>query len=114
MECNATKFLAQFVRDEGLISIQDAIAKMTSMPADRLGIENRGRLACGMQADIVVFDLADLKANATRSNPNILAQGMSYVLFNGAIVIDHGSFTNVLNGQAIRHQLFYKKGGLLI
>ena len=92
------------VRDESVLRLEEAVQKMTSMPADRLGIENRGRLVKGMQADIAVFHLEDLAENATRSNPNQMASGMYYVFVNGKAAIAAGEGTGSLNGQAIRHQ----------
>lgn len=101
---NAVAVLIRMVRDESVLRLEEAVQKMTSMPADRLGIETRGRLAKGMQADIAVFHLEDLAENATRSNPNQMASGMYYVFVNGKAAIAAGEGTGSLNGQAIRHQ----------
>jgi N-acyl-D-amino-acid deacylase len=63
------RILGQFVRDEALLSLEQAVAKMTSMPATRLGLKDRGRIADGLVADLVVFDPATVRSNATHEEP---------------------------------------------
>ena len=95
--------LAEIVREERKLSLPEAIRKMTSYPAQRLGIPDRGLLRDGMKADIVVFDPKTIKAHATRQNPRQLSTGVDYVIVNGKVVIDGGNHTGALPGRALRH-----------
>jgi N-acyl-D-aspartate/D-glutamate deacylase len=75
---------------------------MTSFPAQRLGLSNRGLLRDGFKADVVVFDPLTVGAPATRAEPKQLPTGIDYVLVNGKIVVDGGQHTGVLAGRALR------------
>jgi N-acyl-D-amino-acid deacylase len=97
------RILGQFVRDEGLLSLEAAIAKMTSMPADRLGLADRGRLADGLVADVVVFDPARVRSNATYDEPRRFPDGIDHVLVNGVAVVADGEATGALPGRSVRH-----------
>ena len=94
--------LAEYVREERLMDLPEAIRKMTSFAAQRLGILDRGMLKDGMQADVVIFDPNRVAAPATRSEPKQFAIGINYVIVNGSIVIEHGRHTGVLPGKTIR------------
>jgi N-acyl-D-amino-acid deacylase len=94
--------LARFARDEGVLSLPQAIRKMTSFPAQRLGLRDRGLLRNGFVADVVVFDPASVGAPATRSQPKQLSTGIDYVFVNGTPVIDGGIHTGALPGRALR------------
>ena len=94
--------LAEYVRDEGSITLAEAIRKMTYFAALRLGIPDRGMLRDGMKADIVVFDPKTVKSPATRTEPKQFPVGIDYVLVNGRIVIDQDRHTGVLAGRALR------------
>ena len=96
------RILGQFVRDEGLLSLETAVAKMTSMPADRLGLKDRGRLADGLVADVVVFDPARVRANATYDEPRRFPDGIDHVLVNGVPVVADGDHTGALPGRSVR------------
>ena len=96
------RVLAQYVRDEKVISLEAAIRKMTSLPANRLKLFDRGRIATGMAADLVIFDPAAIRDTATFAKPVSLPVGISYVLVNGRIAIDHGKSTGELAGQVLR------------
>ncbi len=95
--------LAEYVRDEGTMTLEEAVRKMTSMAALRLDIRDRGMLRDGMKADIVVFDPKTVKSPATRDEPKQFPIGIEYVLVNGRIVVDQGQHTGVLAGRALRH-----------
>ena len=95
--------LAEYVREENQMSLPQAIRKMTSFPAQRLGIPDRGVLRDGMKADITVFHPGNVKAPATRTEPKQLSLGIEYVIVNGAVVIDQGKHTGTLPGRALRH-----------
>ena len=94
--------LAEFVRAERHLRLPEAIRKMTSFPAQRLGLPDRGLLRDGFKADIVVFDPETVKAPATREEPKQFPVGIEYVIVNGRVVIDRGENTGALPGRALR------------
>ena len=94
--------LGQFVRVEGLLRLEEAVRKMTAMPAQRLGLKDRGILRDGMKADIVVFDPDQVRAAATFEEPKQYPEGIDYVVVNGKLVIDNGIHTGALPGRALR------------
>ncbi|HTG32794.1 MAG TPA: D-aminoacylase [Thermoanaerobaculia bacterium] len=96
------RILRKYVREDGQLTLPDAIRKFTSLPAQRMRLTDRGVLKQGMWADVVVFDPATIKDLATFENPNQLAQGMDYVLVNGVPVIDGGKMTGKLPGKVLR------------
>ncbi len=96
------RILGQFVRDEGLLTLEAAVAKMTSLPADRLGLTSRGRLADGRVADLVVFDPATVRSLATYDEPRRFPEGIDHVLVNGEPVVRDGSLTGALPGRSLR------------
>jgi N-acyl-D-amino-acid deacylase len=96
------RILGQFVRDEALLTLEGAVAKMTSMPAARLGLKDRGRIADGLVADLVVFDPATVRANATYDEPKRFPDGIDEVIVNGTLVVDGGVHTGALPGRALR------------
>ncbi len=96
--------LGQFVREENLLRLEDAVRKMTSIPAQRLGLRDRGILRDGMKADIVVFDPDRVEALATFEQPKQYPVGIDYVVVNGKLVVDQGEHTGALPGRALRSQ----------
>ena len=94
--------LAEFVRAERHLRLPEAIRKMTSFPAQRLGLPDRGLLRDGFKADIVVFDPVTVKALATKEQPKQFPVGIEYVIVNGQVVIDQGENTAALPGRALR------------
>ena len=94
--------LAEFVREERWLGLTDAIRKMTSFPAQRLGLPDRGLLRDGFKADVVVFDAGTVKAPATRREPKQFPVGIEQVIVNGRVVVDQGRHTGVLAGRALR------------
>ncbi|HEY3072044.1 MAG TPA: amidohydrolase family protein, partial [Candidatus Limnocylindrales bacterium] len=97
------RILGQFVREEALLSLEEAIRRMTSAPADRLGLRERGRLADGLAADVVVFDPARVRANATYEEPRRFPTGIEWVIVNGSIVVEQGRHTGATPGRSLRH-----------
>jgi N-acyl-D-amino-acid deacylase len=96
------RILGQFVRDEALLSLEAAVAKMTSIPAARLGLRDRGRVADGLVADLVVFDPASVRANATYHEPRQFPDGIDHVIVNGRHVVEYGVATGSRPGRALR------------
>jgi N-acyl-D-amino-acid deacylase len=96
------RILRKYVREDGALTLPDAIRKFTALPAANLRLADRGVIKAGMWADIVIFDPETITDRATYENPNQLSQGMEYVLVNGVPVIDHGRMTNALPGKVIR------------
>ena len=96
------RILGQFVRDEGILGLEEAVAKMTSMPAARLGLRDRGRLADGFVADVVVFDPARVRALATYDEPRQFPEGIEHVIVAGVLVVDRGVHTGATPGRALR------------
>ena len=94
--------LSHYVRDEGSITLEEAVRKMTSFAALRLGIPDRGLLLDRMKADVVVFDPATVKSPSTRHRPKQFPTGIEHVLVNGQLVVDNGDHTGTLPGRAIR------------
>ena len=96
------RILRKYVREEHRLTLQDAIRKFTSLPAQRLGLTDRGVLKQGMWADIAIFDPEQIHEVATFENPNQLSVGIQYLLVNGVPVIAEGKATNALPGKALR------------
>ena len=94
--------LAEFVRAERHLRLPEAIRKMTSFPAQRMGIPDRGLLIDGMRADIVVFDPKTVKAPATKLHPKQFPVGIDYVIVNGQVVVRESEHTGALPGRGIR------------
>ncbi|MDI6736749.1 MAG: amidohydrolase family protein, partial [bacterium] len=94
--------LAKYVRDEKVLTLEEAIYKMTYQPAQLLGIKDRGRLKEGNFADVVVFSPEKIKDLATYELPQLYPTGIEYVIINGQIVIEKGNHTDVLVGKVIR------------
>jgi len=97
------RILGKMVRDENLMPLEQAIRKMTSFPAQRFGIADRGLLRDGMKADVVVFDPLTISGVATFPKPKQFPLGIEYVFVNGAMVVDKGKHTGKTPGVALRH-----------
>jgi len=95
------RFLQKFVNEKKLVSIQEAVRKMTSMPAQRLGLTNRGRLTPGYAADVVIIDLPNVEEKATFTDPHQYPKGITHVIVNGEIVIKDEEFTGKTPGKMI-------------
>ncbi|MEO0766084.1 MAG: amidohydrolase family protein, partial [Pseudomonadota bacterium] len=98
----AARFLQYYVRDRQVLTLAQAIAKISSIPADRLGIKERGRLKKGYHADICVFDKTVIASNATAKHPRRYASGIAHVLVNGQLSMRNGARTSVNAGQVLR------------
>jgi dihydroorotase/N-acyl-D-amino-acid deacylase len=96
------RILRKYVREDHLLSLEEAIRKFTSLPAARMHLADRGSLEPGKWADAVVFDPQTVRDVATFENPNRYAVGMKYVLVNGVLVIEDGNMTGATPGRVIR------------
>ena len=96
------RLLARYVRDLGVLSLEGMIHRMSAVAANEILAYDRGRLAPGLAADIVVFDASRIQDRATFAEPTILSDGMRYVLVNGGIVLEDGKYTGVRSGRVIR------------
>ncbi len=94
--------LRKYVREDGALTLPDAIRKFSALPASDLRLADRGVIKAGMWADIVVFNPDTITDLATFEKPNQLSEGMQFVLVNGVPVIEHGSMTNALPGKVVR------------
>jgi dihydroorotase/N-acyl-D-amino-acid deacylase len=95
------RILRKYVREEKLLTLPDAIRKFSALPAQKMGLTDRGVLKTGMWADVVVFDPETVHDVATYENPNQFSVGMDYVLVNGVPVIDDGKMTGARPGKVL-------------
>jgi N-acyl-D-amino-acid deacylase len=98
------RILGEFVREQKLLTLEEAVYKMTGAPAARLGLTDRGVLRPGAAADVAVFDADRIQANATYDAPKREPEGMEYVFVNGTAVVAGGTVTGALPGRALRHR----------
>lgn len=98
---NFARFLGKYVREEKVISLEEAVRRMTGLPATNLGLDNRGFLREAMFADVVVFDPATIADRATYDNPQQYALGMKHVFVNGVQVLRDGEHTEAKPGRAL-------------
>ena len=96
------RFLSRYVRQSNIIALPEAIKKITSFPAETLGISNRGVIAKGKMADIVCYDYKNIIDKSDYVNPHQYSQGVQYVVVNGELVIDKSEHTGKLPGQILR------------
>ena len=99
---NAVRVVSRYVRDRKVLTLEDAIRKMTSWPATRMRLADRGVMRAGAWADVTIFDLDTLDDRATYEKPMELPAGIAYVLVNGVVVIDQGRHTGARPGQVLR------------
>ncbi len=96
------RILSRYVRDEKLLTLAEAVHKMTGLSAARVGLQGRGVLHAGAFADITIFDPARVRDRATFEEPNQYAAGISYVVVNGQLAVDNGVRTDALAGRILR------------
>jgi N-acyl-D-amino-acid deacylase len=99
---NAVRALGRYVREMKVVSLEEAVRKMTSLPADHFGFADRGRIAAGQAADLVVFDAARVSDRATYENPHQYPDGVTAVFVNGVMVVQNGAHTQARPGQVLR------------
>jgi N-acyl-D-amino-acid deacylase len=98
------RVLGRYVREQKVIRLEEAIRRMTSLPAQKFNLRDRGLIREGMAADLVVFDEKQVGDAATFSKPHAYSKGFSYVLVNGEVVVDQGKHTGVRSGHVLRRQ----------
>jgi N-acyl-D-amino-acid deacylase len=97
-----SRILAEYVRKEKLLTLEEAVRKMTSLAASRAGLRDRGILRVGMKADIVVFDPKTVQDRSTYEDPHHFSEGVRHVVVNGKAVLSDGMMTGVLPGRVLR------------
>ena len=99
---NFARLLGKYVREEKLVSLEEAVRRLSALPAENLGLERRGRIAPGLFADVVVFDPATIGDRATFEKPHQYAVGMRHVFVNGVPVLKDGEHTGATPGRALK------------
>jgi N-acyl-D-amino-acid deacylase len=98
------RVLGRYVRERKVLTLEEAVRKMSSMPARRVGLHDRGLLLPGFKADLVVFDPATIADKATFERPHQYAVGVSHVLVNGVFVVEEGKTTGARPGKVLRRR----------
>jgi N-acyl-D-amino-acid deacylase len=98
------RVIRKYVHEDGVITLEDAIRRMTSLAAHRLGLQDRGLIAPGMAADLLIFDPERVMDRADFGEPMRYAEGMDYVFVNGVAVIDEGVMSNTKPGRLLRRE----------
>ena len=96
------RIIRKYVKEEGLLTLEEAIRKMTSLSAQKMGIFDRGLIREGMYADIIVFDLDRINDKATFEEPHQISEGFEYVIVNGVIVVEKDKQNENLPGGVLR------------
>jgi N-acyl-D-amino-acid deacylase len=99
---NFARLLGRYVRDEKLLPLEEAVRKLSALPAEHLQLRRRGKLGTGYHADVVVFDPATIGDKATFEEPHQLATGMRHVFVNGVQVVKDGQHTGATPGRVVR------------
>lgn len=98
------RVIAEYVRNRHVLSLEDAIRKMTSWPATRMGLSDRGVIREGLRADLIVFNYERIQDTADWVHPTAPPVGIDEVVVNGQIAIDNGAYTGTKSGVALRHE----------
>jgi N-acyl-D-amino-acid deacylase len=96
------RYLARYVRQLGILSLEDCVRKMTSLPAGRLGLTDRGTIGVDKCADLVVFDPDSIEDTATYENPRAHPRGIPYVIVNGQVVKENENWTGARPGRVLK------------
>jgi N-acyl-D-aspartate/D-glutamate deacylase len=96
------RILGRYVRDERLLSLEEAVRKMTSFPAQKFGLWNKGIVRQGMDADLVIFDAGTIAEQSSFQDPHQYPVGLPYVVLNGQVVVDQGRYTGQLAGKVVK------------
>jgi N-acyl-D-amino-acid deacylase len=99
---NFARIFARYVRDEHLLTVEEAVRKLTTLPADVLSLSDRGRLKAGAFADVVIFDPKSMQDHATYQKPLQFSTGVTDVFVNGKLALKDGDPTGTPTGRALR------------
>lgn len=99
-----TTFIERYVIDKKVLSFEEAVRKMTSIPAQFFGVKKRGEIKTGFFADLVLLNKSEIKANASYTDPRRLSSGVVYLWINGKLTIEKGTINNQKAGRVIRHE----------
>jgi N-acyl-D-amino-acid deacylase len=99
---NFARLLEKYVREEQLITLEEAVYKLSGLPATNLKLHKRGFLKTGYYADVNVFDIQNIKEKTTFSNPHQLSEGMDHVFVNGGHVLENGKHTGIFSGRFVK------------
>jgi N-acyl-D-aspartate/D-glutamate deacylase len=99
---NHARVISRYVRERKVLTLEDAVRKMTSWPATRMRLAGRGTIQVGNWADVTIFDLATIDDRATYDAPTRSPTGIEWVLVNGVVVMDHGRHTGAKPGKVLR------------
>jgi len=97
------RVLSKYVRDEKVISLEEAVRRMTSLPAQKFGLSDRGLLKEGFAADILIFNENEVQDLSTYEKPHAYSKGFRFVIVNGKVVVDEGIHTGTRSGMSLRH-----------
>ena len=97
------RVFSRYVKEEGLMTPEEAIRKMTSFACQRFGIRDRGMIREGMWADVTIFNYDTIEARGTYEDPLERPRGIEHVLVNGQVAVEKGEYTGILAGQVLRH-----------
>jgi len=98
------RVLGKYVREEKILTLEEAIKKMTSLPAKKIGLRDRGMLKEGYWADVTIFNKDEIKDKATFKNPHQYAEGIYYVIVNGKLAVNHGEVTGKKPGKILKKE----------
>ena len=96
------RVLSRYVRELGALTLEEAIHKMSSVAANEIMAYDRGKLAVGLAADVVLFDPVIIQDRATFAEPDLPSQGIKYVIVNGVVVLEDGKYTGAAPGKVLR------------
>lgn len=96
------RLIARYVREEQVLSLEEAVRKLSALPAANLSLDSRGRLESGYFADVVIFDAETFRDHADYDDPHHYATGMKYVLVNGDVVLENGEPTDARPGRFVK------------
>jgi dihydroorotase/N-acyl-D-amino-acid deacylase len=94
--------LGRYARDEGILTLEQAVRKMTALPAERMGIRTRGQIREGWYADLVIFDPTTVIDNATFEEPHQYPTGIDWVIVNGTVQVEDGAYRDLRPGRVLR------------
>ena len=97
------RVIKRYVKDLGILSLEEAIAKMSSIPAQKLRLNNRGIIAPGFKADLVILDIKNVEDRATFEDPNNYPAGIDYVIVNGSVSVSEGEYVKVRKGEVVKN-----------